>query len=112
MNGQKSKKEVILTFRVTSAEHSKLLKLAKENGYNRTSEYIRQRILTNTSTSNRMARVDAKSLIFEINAIGKNINQIVKNNNSHFYTDYEKKKLFALMEKINKDFEKILDATI
>lgn len=36
----------------------------------------------------------------EVNAIGVNINQIVKNNNSHFYLEYEKKKLFALMQQL------------
>lgn len=36
----------------------------------------------------------------EIHAIGVNINQIVKNNNSHFYLEYEKKKLFALMQQL------------
>lgn len=41
-----------------------------------------------------------KELIYEINRIGNNINQIVKNVNSKFYTDYEKKKLFAMMETV------------
>lgn len=41
-----------------------------------------------------------KQLISEINHIGTNINQIVKNVNMHYYTDYEKKKLFAMTRKI------------
>lgn len=41
-----------------------------------------------------------KELIQEINKIGININQIVKDVNQHFYTDYEKIKLFALQQKI------------
>lgn len=36
----------------------------------------------------------------EIHAIGVNINQIVKNHNAHFYLDYEKKKLFALLQEL------------
>lgn len=41
-----------------------------------------------------------KQLAYEINRIGNNINQIVKNVNMHYYTDHEKKKLFAMMCKI------------
>ena len=41
-----------------------------------------------------------KQLINEINAIGRNINQIVKNNNSSLYSTYDKNQLFALMNKI------------
>lgn len=41
-----------------------------------------------------------KQLVYEINRIGNNINQIVKNVNSHYYSDYEKKKLFAMMKKV------------
>lgn len=36
----------------------------------------------------------------EVRAIGVNINQIVKNYNSHFYLDHEKKKLFSLMDEL------------
>lgn len=41
-----------------------------------------------------------KQLIYEVNRIGSNINQIVKNANMHYYTEYEKKKLFAMMAKL------------
>jgi len=47
-----------------------------------------------------------KQLINEINAIGTNINQIVKNNNSGFYNPYEKNELFALMQNLIKIVEK------
>ena len=43
-----------------------------------------------------------KELINEINHIGININQIVKNVNMKYYSDHEKRKLFALMEEISK----------
>lgn len=46
-----------------------------------------------------------KQLTYEVNRIGNNINQIVKNVNMHFYTDYEKKKLFALMRRVMELFE-------
>lgn len=41
-----------------------------------------------------------KELITELNKIGTNINQIAKNNNSHYYSDIDKKKLFAMMGRI------------
>lgn len=41
-----------------------------------------------------------KQLLYEINKIGTNINQIVKNVNSHCYSDHEKKQLFASMKKL------------
>ena len=41
-----------------------------------------------------------KELTDEINHIGININQIVRNVNMLYYSDHEKRKLFALMEEI------------
>lgn len=43
-----------------------------------------------------------KELTDEINHIGININQIVRNVNMLFYSEHEKRKLFALMEEIKK----------
>lgn len=50
-----------------------------------------------------------KDLIREVNAIGNNINQIAKNVNGGFYSENEKRKLFALMQKLTKDVESILN---
>ena len=41
-----------------------------------------------------------KQLIYEINRIGNNINEIVKSAHMEFYSEAEKKKLFAMMTKI------------
>jgi len=43
-----------------------------------------------------------RELINEINHIGVNINQIVKNNNAEFYNPEEKERLFAYMKKLNR----------
>lgn len=43
-----------------------------------------------------------KELTDEINHIGININQIVRNVNMKYYSDHEKRKLFAYMEEIMK----------
>lgn len=47
-------------------------------------------------------RILLKELINEVNHIGVNINQIVKNYNSGFYSDTEKNSLFAYMQKLNR----------
>lgn len=52
-------------------------------------------------------RIYRKQIIYEINKIGTNINQIVKNVNSHFYVRSEKKKLFELMQDVYKKLEDI-----
>lgn len=49
-----------------------------------------------------------KEVVNEINHIGVNINQIVKNVNAHYYNDYEKRKLFALMESLKKEIGKLM----
>lgn len=45
----------------------------------------------------------------EVNHIGVNINQIVKNHNSNFYSSAEKRKLFALMGEVNQKMEQIVE---
>ena len=47
-------------------------------------------------------RLLLKELINEINHIGNNINQIVKNHNAQFYSADDKTRLFAYMKKLNK----------
>ena len=74
------------------------------------SEYIRRLIDTDmgkaTPDQTKEAFLVHKQMVYEINRIGNNINQIVKNVNMHYYTDYEKKKLFALMNKIIELYER------
>lgn len=43
----------------------------------------------------------SRELINEVNHIGVNINQIVRNNNAQFYSAAEKKKLFLMMQQLN-----------
>ena len=45
-----------------------------------------------------------RELSYEINKIGVNINQIVKNNNSGLYSDDDKEELVNLMNKITEEF--------
>lgn len=97
-------KEVKKSIRFTHAEIVEINKQCKK--YNmKFSEYIR--LLVNDS-KNRLPlqtpedRKLKKTVIYEINKIGNNINQIVHNHNSGIYSDYEKQKLFALLREIQK----------
>lgn len=48
----------------------------------------------------REVRMQLRELTNEINKIGVNINQIVRNNNSHLYSDIDKSALFRYMNQI------------
>lgn len=103
----------VIAFRVDDATIEYLNKLEEESGL-RQSTVIRM-ILENAkdnSTVNLTSKTDyqsMKELVREVNKIGININQIVRSANEHFYTKYEKKKLFAMMEKINEMITKQFD---
>lgn len=76
------------------AEHSKAENMNE-------SEYIRYLILNESEQPrSRELELEIMRLRNEINKIGVNINQIVKNNNSGLYNTYDKNQLFALMNKI------------
>lgn len=57
----------------------------------------RKQLVHQEQTRRRLNR----ELINEVNRIGVNINQIVKNNNAQFYSLTEKKKLFIMMQQLN-----------
>ena len=65
------------------------------------SEYIRYLILNQSENPrSRELEVEVMRLRNEINKIGGNINQIVKNNNSHMYSENDKINLVKDMEEI------------
>ena len=65
------------------------------------SEYIRYLLLNQSETlRSRELELEIMHLRNEINKIGVNINQIVKNNNSHMYKDRDKSELKVYLEKI------------
>ena len=87
--------------RLTLSEKRTLIANAKKSGLS-LSEYIRKVSLAPTNyIPSPETRINVKQLINEVNHIGVNINQIAKNTNSGFYTEYEKKKLFALIKELN-----------
>lgn len=93
-------------FRITPEQLQHLEKQSEGNH----SMYIRKLIDEDMGRNHRVYTKEEflvkKQLVYEINRIGNNINQIVKNVNMNFYSEYEKKKLFAMMKKILKLLEK------
>lgn len=63
-------------------------------------EYLRLLISQKPNDYPEIRRL-LKDLINEINHIGNNINQIVRNNNSALYMSADKERLIAYMKKLN-----------
>ena len=101
-------KNVHKNVRITEEQAQHLEKVCGIYGIN-LSEYVRRLIDADIgkeiSTQTQQEYLVKKEMIYEINRIGNNINQIVKNINMHYYTEHEKKKLFAMMQRIMRLFE-------
>ncbi len=91
------------TFRITEEQEKHMETQCERYGIN-ASEYIRRLIDADRgkqiSVPTQEEFLIKKQMVYEVNRIGNNINQIVKNVNMHYYTEYEKKKLFAFMKKL------------
>lgn len=92
--------------RMSEREAQELARLATENNLTE-SEYIRQRMLQRPENYAELSQ-QVCELINEINHIGVNINQIVKNANSGFYRATDKEKLMAYMKKINEEVRELI----
>lgn len=87
------------TLRLTPDEN-KLLKSRCEEFHMKEAEYFRF-LLSQKPNDYPEIRVLIKLLINEVNCIGRNINQIVYNNNSGLYLEADKQRLMAYMKKLN-----------
>lgn len=101
-------KSIHKNVRVTKKQWEHIRQQCEIYGIN-TSEYLRRLVDAEmgkaVKAQPREEFLARKQMAYEINRIGNNINQIVKNVNMHYYTEYEKKKLFAMMQKIMELFE-------
>lgn len=80
-------------FKLTEETAKILEKRSKAENMNE-SEYIRYLLLSQSEhPRSRELKLEIMRLRNEINKIGLNINQIVKNNNSHLYSEDDKIKL-------------------
>lgn len=99
-----TKKTMDLHVRVMPEVHDCLKQCADKAGKSM-SEHLRDLILTQEARTNPFIRKELAALRHEINKIGVNINQIVKNNNSGLYREADKKSLEENMEAIMERME-------
>ena len=95
-------------FRLSESEVQLLKEKASANGITE-SEYIRLMISQKPNDYPEIRKL-LKEAINEINHIGININQIVKNNNSTFYQREDKIKLTAYMQRVDETLQKVVKA--
>ena len=95
-------------FRLSESEVQLLKEKASANGITE-SEYIRLMISQKPNDYPEIRKL-LKEAINEINHIGININQIVKNNNSTFYQKEDKIKLIAYMQRVDETLQKVVKA--
>ena len=95
-------------FRLSESEVQLLKEKASANGITE-SEYIRLMISQKPNDYPEIRKL-LKETINEINHIGININQIVKNNNSTFYQKEDKINLTAYMQRVDETLQKVVKA--
>ena len=93
-------------FRLSESEAQLLKEKATANGMSE-SEYIRLMISQKPNDYPEIRKL-LKEAINEINHIGININQIVKNNNSTFYQKEDKIKHTAYMQRVDETLQKVV----
>lgn len=87
-------------FKLTEETAKLLAERSKEENMNE-SEYIRYLLLNQSDhPRSRELELEIMRLRNEINKIGLNVNQIVKNSNSHMYREADKIQLKKYMEEI------------
>lgn len=87
-------------FKLTEETAKLLAECSKAENMNE-SEYIRYLILNQSENPrSRELEVEVMRLRNEINKIGVNINQIVKNSNTHLYMENDKEQLKRYLEEI------------
>ena len=92
-------KDTILSVRISKQEKVKIRALAKARGMTESS-YVRFMLSQKPSDYPEIIQV-LKDLINEVNHIGVNVNQIVKGNNSGFYNQGDKDRLYSYMRRLN-----------
>lgn len=101
-----NKKNNEIHIRLLAEEKQELIKKARESGISM-SAYIRG-LVKNQKTLTKDEFLELKRLNNEVNHIGNNINQIATHTNSGFYSENEKRKLFALMNRLIHITEEII----
>lgn len=110
-NHNKEKLDQVKLFRLSKEDTEILEKHVKrekekKSGLDDESKYIRY-LIRNRPSADPEIKKTLSNLVFEINKIGVNINQITKDYNSLFYEESDKKKLEALLKQVKFSFEKL-----
>jgi len=90
---------LLKAYRLTEEQNAELQEKVGELGMTE-SEFIRL-LITQRPKDYPEIRQMLNGLINEVNRIGVNINEIVHNNNSVLYSDSDKTRLMAYMQKLN-----------
>lgn len=101
-------KTITVSFRMSAAERKLLYERASQSDMTE-STYLRF-LITQKPNDYPEIRVLLREAINEVNHIGVNINQIVKNHNSSFYKKEDKTKLIAYLQRVDETLQKVVDA--
>lgn len=102
-----AKKDEILIVRVSNRILKEAERGAKERTNGNVSEYIRLLICSQNAYMHPEIQNELMKLRQEVNRIGVNINQIVKNNNSGIYLYRDKEQISAYMKNLIKEFKEL-----
>ena len=103
---KKNNKDITKRVRLTENECRKIMKEAKKKNMN-FSAYVRYATKFDKNMDPEFIKAIYK-LANEINYIGHNINQVVKNNNSKLYSEIDKARLMEYMRILNEKVESLL----
>ena len=99
-------KNIKKSFRLSKKEAAKIAVLAEEAGMSE-SDYIRL-CLSKGPMDHLDVRNTLHDMLTEINHIGVNINQVVKNNNSGLYLPADKDRLLAYMQRLSSSMVEVV----
>ena len=99
-------KQKIIAFRVSEKEERQLREKANACGLTE-SAYLRF-LISQKPKDYPEVREQIKLLLNEMNHIGVNINQIVKNNNSSLYSMEDKEQLMAYLKKLTASVKEVV----
>lgn len=94
---------VVKQFRVSEEQNQYIVQESKNLGI-KESQFLRR--IIDADRGIQVSRITMeqyqinKELIYEINRIGNNINQIAKNMNSYIYHETDKRELFVMMKNV------------
>ena len=103
---KKNNKDITKRVRLTENECRKIMKEAKKKNMN-FSAYVRYATKLDKNMDPEFIKA-IYNLANEINYIGHNINQVVKNNNSKLYSEIDKARLMEYMRILNEKVESLL----